>query len=327
MNAKITLYLTVSILVLLFVLMFSMSMGAASIPLEQIISIILGGGSATHRTILLTLRLPRVIEAAVVGMGLAVSGTFFQGLLRNPMADSYVLGVSTGASFGATIAIVLGLGIFGLGLLAFIASLVTMYIVYMLAKSGPAISMTSMLLAGITMSAFMSSVISLLMLLNHEEFSRIAFWTMGGFSLISWNEVMFSAPVIIIGSLVMYLFSRDLNAIITGEEVAQHLGVDTEKVKKTILAIGSLITAAAVCVSGVIGFVGLIVPHVCRLIVGPDNRILAPFSAIVGAIFLVLADSLARTLMKSEIPVGIITAIFGGPFFLFLLVKNKNKGM
>ena len=318
---------TVAIILLILTVLFAISTGVAAISIKDIIEIFGGGGSDTTRAILFTLRLPRIIQAAVVGMGLSIAGTFFQGLLRNPMADSYVLGVSTGASFGATIAIVLGLGMLGMGFLSFVMALATMYVVYTLAKSGTKVSMSSMLLAGITISAFLSSIISMLMLLNHQEFIRIAFWTMGGFSLVLWQDVLFSAPVIIIGSFILYLFARDLNAMITGEEVAHHLGIDTDIVKKIILAVGSLITAAAVCVSGVIGFVGLIIPHICRIFVGPDNRILVPFSAIMGAVFLVLADTLARTLIASEIPVGIITSALGGPFFLVLLVKNKKKGM
>jgi len=311
---------------LVFTMILSISAGAVKIPLQEILNVFLGGGSETSRTIILNLRLPRAIESAIVGMGLSVVGTFFQGLLRNPMADPYVLGVSSGAAFGATIAIILGFGIFGLSFMAFITSLMTVFFVYTISRTGTRVSMTTMLLAGIAISAFMSAIISLMMLLNHDEFSRIVFWTMGGFSLINWNSVVFTTPIIVIGSFVMYVFSRDVNAILTGEEVAEHLGVNTELVKKIILITGSLVTATAVSVGGIIGFVGLIVPHISRLIVGPDNRILVPFSAISGAIFLTFADLLARIILKPmEIPIGIITAAFGGPFFLYLLIKSKQK--
>jgi len=311
---------------LVFTMILSISAGAVKIPLQEILNVFLGGGSETSRTIILNLRLPRAIESAIVGMGLSVVGTFFQGLLRNPMADPYVLGISSGAAFGATIAIILGLGIFGLSFMAFVTSLITVFFVYTISRTGTRVSMTTMLLAGIAISAFMSAIISLMMLLNHDEFSRIVFWTMGGFSLINWNSVVFSTPIIIIGSFMMYVFSRDVNAILTGEEVAEHLGVNTELVKKIILVTGSLVTATAVSVGGIIGFVGLIVPHISRLIVGPDNRVLVPFSAISGAIFLTFADLLARVILKPmEIPIGIITAAFGGPFFLYLLIKSKQK--
>ncbi|EMT39455.1 ABC-type Fe3+-siderophore transport system, permease component [Thermoanaerobacter thermohydrosulfuricus WC1] len=326
MGVKKGMYFGTAFSLLVFTMILSISAGAVKIPLQEILNVFLGGGSETSRTIILNLRLPRAIESAIVGMGLSVVGTFFQGLLRNPMADPYVLGVSSGAAFGATIAIILGLGIFGLSFMAFITSLMTVFFVYTISKTGTRVSMTTMLLAGIAISAFMSAIISLMMLLNHDEFSRIVFWTMGGFSLINWNSVVFTTPIIVIGSFVMYIFSRDVNAILTGEEVAEHLGVNTELVKKIILITGSLVTATAVSVGGIIGFVGLIVPHISRLIVGPDNRVLVPFSAISGAIFLTFADLLARIILKPmEIPIGIITAAFGGPFFLYLLIKSKQK--
>ena len=326
MGVKKGIYFGTAFSLLVFTMILSISAGAVKIPLQEILNVFLGGGSETSRTIILNLRLPRAIESAIVGMGLSVIGTFFQGLLRNPMADPYVLGVSSGAAFGATIAIILGLGIFGLSFMAFITSLMTVFFVYTISKTGTRVSMTTMLLAGIAISAFMSAIISLMMLLNHDEFSRIVFWTMGGFSLINWNSVVFTTPIIVIGSFVMYVFSRDVNAILTGEEVAEHLGVNTELVKKIILITGSLVTATAVSVGGIIGFVGLIVPHISRLIVGPDNRILVPFSAISGAIFLTFADLLARIILKPmEIPIGIITAALGGPFFLYLLIKSKQK--
>ncbi|ADH60183.1 transport system permease protein [Thermoanaerobacter mathranii subsp. mathranii str. A3] len=326
MKFKRGIYFGTAFSLLVFTMILSISAGAVKIPLREILNIFFGGGSETSRTIILNLRLTRVIESAVVGMGLSVVGAFFQGLLRNPMADPYVLGISSGAAFGATIAIILGFGIFGLSFMAFVTSLMTVFFVYTISRTSTRVSMTTMLLAGIAISAFMSAIISLMMLLNHDEFSRIVFWTMGGFSLITWNSVVFSTPIIVIGSFVMYVFSRDVNAILTGEEVAEHLGVNTELVKKIILVTGSLVTATAVSVGGIIGFVGLIVPHISRLIVGPDNRVLVPFSAISGAIFLTFADLLARIILKPmEIPIGIITAAFGGPFFLYLLIKSKQK--
>lgn len=330
MKAKRGFYFTSAFLLLLLIMALSISAGAVKIPLQEILNVLLGKGDEVNRRIILTLRLPRVIESALVGMGLSVVGAFFQGLLRNPMADPYVLGISSGAAFGATIAIIMGLGIFGLSSMAFITALLTIFFVYTVSRTGSRLSMTTMLLAGIAISAFMSAIISLLMLLNHDQFSRIVFWTMGGFGLVSWPQVIYSSPLILIGSFVMYAFSRDVNAILTGEESAEHLGVNAELVKKIILILGSLVTASCVSVGGIIGFVGLIVPHISRFIVGPDNRVLVPFSALFGASFLTFADLLARVILKPvEMPIGIITATFGGPFFLYLLVrsKQKNEGM
>lgn len=313
------------ILLLVLMLIISASLGAVKIPPGEMLDILTGKGKAPYNTILLNIRLPRVVEAAIVGTGLSVSGAFFQGLLHNPMADPYILGVSSGAALGATISMVAGLGIAGTHILAFMTALVTVYAVLALSKTGTRISVTTMLLAGIAVSAFLSSIISLMMLFNHEELGKIVFWMMGGLGLVSWKEVMVSAPVILVGSSIMYAFSRDMNAIILGEETAEHLGVDIEKVKKVVLFLGSLITATAVSVSGIIGFVGLIVPHITRLLVGPDNRVLVPFTAVIGAIFLVLADTLSRMVIPpTEIPVGIITAAFGGPFFLYVLNTSKT---
>ncbi|MGB9679151.1 MAG: FecCD family ABC transporter permease [Thermoanaerobacteraceae bacterium] len=326
MKIKKSLYFTAAFFILIFSAILSISAGAVEIPLQDVLNVFLGKGTEINKTIIFSLRLPRLIVSAFVGMGLSVVGTFFQGLLRNPMADPYILGVSSGAAFGATIAIILNLGIFGLSFMAFLSALLTVFFVYTISKTGTRVSMTTMLLAGIAVSAFISAIISLMMLLNHDQFSRIVFWTMGGFGLVTWNNVYVSAPIITVGSFVMYLFSRDVNAILTGEESAEHLGVNTEFVKKLILAIGSLVTALSVSVGGIIGFVGLIVPHIARLIIGPDNRYLVPFSGILGAVFLILADLFARVLLKPmEIPIGIITAAFGGPFFLYLLVRSKQK--
>jgi len=305
---------------------FSLSLGSVKIPAGDLFRLLAGYDDGPNRVILFSLRLPRVIQAAFVGAGLSVVGTFLQGLLRNPMADPYVLGVSSGAAFGATLAIIGGLGAASVGLGSFLAALGTIYAVYLIARSGSRVSMASMLLAGIAISAFMSSVISLMMLLHHDELSRIVFWTMGSFSLVTWRDVLLSAPLISAGCLVLSAYSRELNVIMTGEEIAEHLGVNAEAVKRVVLTASSLVTASAVAVTGIIGFVGLIVPHICRLLVGPDNRILVPFSSLAGAIFLILADTLARlVLAPAEIPTGIITAAVGGPFFIYLLIRSKLK--
>lgn len=319
-------YFLICIIFLVVALAVSVSTGTVSLSLTDTIEALLGRAGETESIILLKLRLPRTIQAAVVGCGLSVVGAFFQGLFRNPMADPYVLGISSGAAFGATIGIILGLGFLGIASSAFLTALGTIYLVYTIAKQGTKLSMTVMLLAGITLSTLLYSVISLMMLLAHDKLNTIVFWTMGGFNYISWREVIFSVPVIILCSLVLFFYARDLNVLITGEEAAEHLGIDTERLKKIILVIGSFITAISVSISGIIGFVGLIVPHIARLLIGPDNRALAPFSALFGAAFMVLADTLARVLISpSEIPVGIITAALGGPFFIYLLVKNKMQ--
>ncbi len=316
----------VLLIIILVVLLAAASVvGSVKIPFGDIIGIIRGSGDSTYRDILLGIRMPRIIQAAAIGMGLSVSGAFLQGLLGNPLADPYILGISSGAALGAAVSIVLGLGILATQAIAFAAALATIYLVISLSRLGPGTGGTTLLLAGIAVSTFLSAILSFIMLISHQQMSSIVFWMMGGFSLISWNEVLVSLPPILAGTLLMYMYSKELNAIIMGRETAEHLGVETSRVFVIILACGSLVTAAAVAVSGIVGFVGLMVPHITRMFVGPDNRILIPFSAVVGAIFLVFADALSRTLIQpAEIPVGIITAIFGGPFFLYILKTNKT---
>lgn len=313
------------LLLLILTAIAACSIGTVKIPPAEVLSIMIGEGSLTYQTILLKIRLPRVIQSAVVGMGLAVSGAFFQGLLANPLADPYILGVSSGAAVGAAVSIMMGLGILGTQAFAFVGALATIYLVIVLSQIGPRTYTITMLLAGIAVSTFLSSVVSFLMLLSDHKLASIVFWMMGGFNLISWKEVIISVPVILTGIIIMYLFSRDLNAIMMGDETARHLGVDTEKVRRVVLVCGSLVTATAVSVSGIIGFVGLMIPHVTRMLVGPDNRMLVPYSAVIGGLFLVIADTVSRTVIQpTEIPIGIITAAFGGPFFLYILKTNRN---
>lgn len=316
-----------ALLVILLIILTAAALvvGSVKIPLEEIISIARGGGDATYRRVLLGIRIPRIIQAAVTGMGLSVSGAFLQGLLGNPLADPYILGISSGAALGAAVSIVLGLGMLGTQAMAFAAALATIYLVVSLSRLGHGTGGATLLLSGIAVSTFLSAILSFVMLRSHQKLSGIVFWMMGDFSLISWNEVIVSSPAIIVGTLLMYLYSKELNAIIMGRETAEHLGVNTQRVFGIILACGSLVTAAAVAVSGIVGFVGLMVPHITRMFVGPDNRVLVPFSALTGAIFLVFADALSRTLIQpAEIPIGIITALFGGPFFLYILRTSKT---
>lgn len=317
------------LLMILFLILFTAAstVGSVEIPLTEIVSIIRGNsGDDTYHKVLLGIRLPRITQAAVVGLGLGVSGTLLQGLLGNPLADPYILGISSGAALGAALAIVLGLGMLGTQAAAFVTALITLALVIFLSRLGPDTGGNTLLLAGIAVSTFLSAILSFIMLLSYRQMSSIVFWMMGDFSLVSWKEVLVSTPPILVGTFVMYMYSKELNAIIMGRESAQHLGVEVNKVVLITLACSSLVTAAAVAVSGIVGFVGLMVPHITRMLVGPDNRVLMPFSALMGMIFLVFADALSRTLIRpGEIPIGIITALFGGPFFLYLLKNNRIK--
>lgn len=276
------------------------------------------------------IRLPRILLSCLVGAMLTLVGTGYQAVFKNPMADPYVMGTSSGAAFGATVATIFGATqfAFGFGLVsisAFVMALFTTFIVYQLAKVGSQISTTSILLAGIVMSSFLSAIISLLMILNQNSIVNVFTWTLGSFSGSKWETIQIFFIPMIAGMLALIFQSRELNAMVMGEEHAHSLGVDVERVKKRVLILSSLLAALGVSVSGIIGFVGLIVPHLFRMIVGPDHKILMPVSMLGGAIFMLICDTIARSIMPGmELPVGVITAVFGGPFFLFILRRSKH---
>jgi iron complex transport system permease protein len=252
-----------------------------------------------------------------------------QALFRNPMASPYILGISSGAAFGASLAIVLGIslvtGIYAVPLMAFLFALLTVFLVYGIAKVRGRTPVETLLLTGIAVASLFSALVSFMLYVAGEKLSRIVFWLMGGFWASDWNKVVIASPLILLGIAATFLFSRHLNLILMGEETALNLGLEVETFKKIILVFASLITAVAVSVCGIIGFVGLIIPHAMRIVVGPNHRILLPSSCLVGAMFLVWVDTLARTIIQpTELPIGIITALLGVPFFLYLLRKRKR---
>ncbi|MHC1635076.1 MAG: FecCD family ABC transporter permease [Candidatus Methanospirareceae archaeon] len=279
-----------------------------------------------NEIIIFDVRLPRVLLASLVGAALATAGATMQGLFKNPMADPYIIGISSGAAVGAALSLTF-LPSFLLSyttpFMAFLGAMLATFLVYTIAKVGGKIPIDSLLLTGIAISFFLNAILSFMMYIAGEDLHQIFFWLMGGFWLAHWTEVKIIVLPIFVCFFLIYSFARDLNAMLLGEEAAHSLGVNIENVKKALLILSSFITAAAVCFNGTIGFVGLIIPHITRIIVGPDHRILIPSSAFVGAIFLAWTDTLARLL--NEMPVGIITAFFGVPFFLYLLRKRKKE--
>ncbi len=284
----------------------------------------------SHIAIIQNIRLPRVLLSFLVGYGLSIVGVAFQGMLKNPMADPFIVGTSSGAALGASIAILLKLNkmFFGIGIVsifAFAGALLATLIVYNMARIKGKVPVTTLLLAGIATGQFFTAIMSFIMTISTRDVSTIIFWTMGSFSGRGWNHIQIAIIPVLLGSIIIYIFSKDLNIMLLGEDSAQNMGVETEKVKKVILITSVLITAFLVSVSGIIGFVGLIVPHMVRLLMGPDHRILIPASGLVGGIFLIVADTLSRTIIApTEVPVGIITALAGAPFFIYLLRKTKR---
>ena len=289
---------------------------------------------AAEETIIFQIRLPGVIGAALIGAALATAGVLFQGLLRNPMADPYIIGTSAGAALGATIAMLLpiNLAFLGFGLVplaAFAGALTAVIVVYNLARVGGKTPMVSMLLAGFVVSALLASIIAFLMAISGRinlEIHSVYSFLMGQVSVVGWGQIAVIAPLVIGGIIGARFFAYHLNAFSLGEEGAAYVGIEVERDKVLILALGSLLTAAAVSIGGLIGFVGLVVPHAVRLSLGPDHRLLLPASALAGATFLVFADLLARVILApTPIPVGIVTAIVGAPFFLYLLRRSRRE--
>ena len=281
---------------------------------------------ASAETIVLELRLPRVLMAMVVGVGLSLAGATFQGLLRNPLADPYVLGTASGAALGAAIAVLLPIqvALFGFGLLhlfAFVGALTAVAVVYRLSRLGALNSLTSVLLTGYAVGSLLAAGLAMTMYLSGSNLRQIFFYLLGSFSLAAWPQVVVGVPIIVLGSAVILSRARSLNGLLLGEETAAHLGLDVRRERLLLLGAASLVTAAAVAMSGLIGFVGLVVPHLVRLVVGPNARLLLPLSAIFGASFLALADLAAR--MPGELPVGVVTAVVGAPFFLYLLRRYR----
>jgi len=296
----------------------------------------LGGQPAPStplHTIVLEIRLPRVFLGCLVGACLALSGSVMQALFQNPMADPYIVGVSGGASLGAVAAMMLGLdvavaGFTAIPLMAFAGALATTVLVYILAQRGGRIQTATLLLTGIAIGSMVSAVTALLMLSRDELQSAAIFWILGSLSGRGWQHVYALIPQFILALGMAMFMARPLNVLLMGDEAAGSVGLDVQRTKRWLLALSSLLAAAAVAVSGVIGFVGLIVPHVCRLIVGPDHRVLLPVSALAGALLMVLADIPARlALAPAELPIGIITSLLGCPFFLYLLHRQGTRGL
>ncbi|UFJ40243.1 iron chelate uptake ABC transporter family permease subunit [Brevibacillus humidisoli] len=304
-------------------------LSTAKIILSQLPWINLSGWDQAHETIIMQIRLPRVLVAALVGAALGVSGAVMQGLFRNSMADPGIIGVSSGGSLGAVIAIYLGLAQLHYLLVpafAFCGAAGTTFLVYLLATSRGRTPMATLLLAGIAVSSFLGATTSLVLSFSNENVMReILFWMMGGLSSRGWAHVTMIMLPVLLGMAILFCYARYLNILLLGEETAHTLGVKTQKTRKVLLAVTSLVTGAAVSVSGVIAFVGLVIPHIIRILIGPDHRLLLPVSAFGGAIFLIAADTFARLAIRpAELQVGIVTAFVGAPFFLYLLRKNKK---
>jgi iron complex transport system permease protein len=277
----------------------------------------------SDRVIVLQLRMPRIVLGGVVGFSLATAGAVMQGFFRNPMADPSIIGVSSGAAVGAVAVLVAPISIpLGLPAAAFVGAVLAAFGVYLIATEGGRTPVATLLLAGVALQTFLGAVVSFMLVQSGRSLREAVYWLMGHLQHSTWDKVLIAGPVALVCFVVLFAHARDLNVLLLGEEDAASLGVEVERTKRILLAVSAVLTGAAVAVSGIIGFVGLIVPHVLRLVVGPDHRILLPTSALAGAAFLVATDTVARS-GAYELPVGIVTAFLGAPFFLYLLRKRE----
>lgn len=324
--------------IMLAVIIVSTGMGYIRIPAAAVIKIIfaklsgradlLEGLDAIIPVVVMDVRLPRILSAGIVGGGLAMSGVVFQGILLNPLADPYTLGVSAGAAFGASLALLLNIGFLGLysvPMFAFFGAAATLLFVIYLSSSSGGFSSNNLILSGIIVAAILSAGISFLKYVADEQVAVIVFWLMGSFASKTWADVGLILGFVCAGFLIFIFFGRDINLMSLGNRTASSLGVDTRKVTLVLLVAASLVAAVCVSVSGIIGFVGLLVPHMARLLCGPDNRRLVPISLLAGAILLLAADTITRAVLPSEIPIGVLTALIGGPFFCYIFRKQQKN--
>lgn len=321
-----------SLLFLLLAIVLSLAIGSVFISPVEMWNILRGVGEDKFAFIIWNIRLPRTVLIALTGAALSGSGAAYQGLFRNPLADPFLIGVASGAGLGAVIAMSIQWpysfwGLMAIPAAAFIAALLTVFIVYFLARVGQTIPTTNLILAGVAFSSFATSLTSFLMLRSTNEVRRALGWLLGGASQAGWTAILAMLPYLVVGLGILIFFGYQLNLLQFGDDQAQQMGLNVTRTKTILLIASSLATAAAVAFSGIIGFIGLVVPHVMRLWFGADYRRLIPLSIISGASALLISDIIARIILTpQEIPVGIITALAGAPFFLWVLRRVKNQG-
>lgn len=312
---------------LLLVMITGLAVGSVNVPLSSIVGALTGNPAIplADRTIVLELRLPRVLLAIIVGAGLSVAGLVFQALLRNPLAEPYILGISSGGTMGALVALLfpLGASIITIPLASFAGSGAVMFLVYFLAHRRGQLDTYTLLLSGVMIGAFFNAAVLLFVAVSNQEMRNAFLWLMGNLSGARMDAIAVVGPAIAAAAMYLFGHARSLNVIATGEETALQLGVNVRALKRISYILASFITGLAVSVSGVVGFVGLIIPHMCRMVLGPDHRLLLPASLLLGASFMIVADLLARTLLApAEIPVGAVTAAIGAPLFVYLLKRT-----
>lgn len=302
----------------------SIPLGSVPIPLEYMFSP--EKAPEYVKTIIFNLRLPRIVMAVLVGMMLSSSGAVVQTVFQNPLADPYIIGIAASATFGAVIAFIFDMPDFMYGALAFIMCLVSTFLIFKMAKKGNKVNVTTLLIVGIAVSSFLGAFTSFAMYLIGEDSFKITMWMMGYLGNATWERVLFISVPLVLSIIYFYMKRHELDALLSGDEEAHSLGVDVNKLKVKTLTAAALVVAFSVAFSGMIGFVGLIVPHTIRMIVGPSNSRLLPNTILAGGLFLLICDTFGRIILAPvEVPIGVITAFFGAPFFLYLALKNKRR--
>ncbi|MFA6709950.1 MAG: iron ABC transporter permease [Candidatus Methanomethylophilaceae archaeon] len=329
-NAKVTTVCVIATSILIAAILLDLHMAYTPLSLSQTIDGILGRGDYVSNVVVRKINGPRIVMGCFVGAGLALSGAVMQAIFRNPMASPYILGMSSGASFGAALALLFPLAflpeLFSVPACSFIFCFITVFIVYSISKTQGRTQTETLILAGIAVGSMFSAFVSFLTYISGEKMAGIVFWMMGDIGQYEWNNVIIVAPLVLIGCLLMLTRANDLNAMMLGDIHANDLGVNVAQVRKEMLFATALVTAACVSFVGVIGFVGLVIPHIMRILMGPDNRYLLPASIIGGAAFIVLCDYISRSIIPGDIlPIGILTSIIGAPYFIYLLIRRKKE--
>jgi iron complex transport system permease protein len=298
--------------------------GSVDISVSELAAVVTGGNiDSSISRIIIDIRLPRVLLAIAVGGGLSIAGAVFQALLMNPLAEPYILGISSGGTFGAILSFLFGLSFIYTQLFAFAGAVTVVFFVFYLGQRFGELEPNVLLLTGVMIGAFFSALILLMLTIMEDSVRTAVFWLIGNLSFASLENVLVILPIVILGSLILYFFSQKFNVLTLGSSTANQLGVNAGFVKNVTYVVASLIVGAVVSVSGIIGFVGLLIPHVARMLFGVDNRLVIPSSFLLGAIYLIAADTIARSVISpAEIPVGAITALLGAPVFIYLLRKR-----
>lgn len=305
--------------------------GMEHYSIEEMFDTLLGEGTWVSEAIMLRINAPRVVTGIFVGIGLAIAGCSMQAVFRNPLASPYILGLSSGASVGAAVSMLFTIPFIPAfvvtPVLASITCLLTMVTVYSMSRIGGTVRTESLILSGVAVSSLLSAIVSFLTYIAGDKMEGIVFWTMGSISSTTWGEIAIIAPIILMCSILLFTQAKGLNAMMLGDIHASDLGIDVKKTRLFVLILSTIIVAAAVSFTGVIGFVGLVIPHVLRILLGPDNRVIMPLCMFAGASFILICDYLSRTLLSAYgiLPIGVVTALIGAPVFIYLLISKKKE--